>query len=93
MRPAKGEFLRGDVGRAVIVPGHLPVKIHAAPAVENGWRSVASQLTKHAHHALANDVRGFADGMPPVRTDRELLGHELRQRLPDPRIRHQDPTR
>jgi len=61
--------------------------------VENGWRFVASLLTKDGHHELANDVRRFVERMPPDRTERESVTHELRQQLGEPHVREQQPTR
>lgn len=52
--------------------------------VEGGWRSVASLLAKDGHHDLSNDLRRFVERMPMVRTERELIAHELQQRIRDP---------
>jgi hypothetical protein len=49
--------------------------------VENGWRSVANLLVTERHNELARDVQRFIDRMPPPRTDREIVAHELRQRF------------
>jgi hypothetical protein len=46
--------------------------------VENGWRFVADVLSKDGHHDLANDVRRFVERMPPAKTAREQIAHELR---------------
>jgi hypothetical protein len=51
--------------------------------VENGWRFVADLLSKDGHHDLANDVRRFVERMPPAKTEREQIAHELRQRVRD----------
>jgi hypothetical protein len=61
--------------------------------VENSWRTVSSLLAKDGHHDLANDVQRFVDWMPPARTERESVAHELRQHLREPRSRDQYSTR
>jgi Relaxase/Mobilisation nuclease domain len=61
--------------------------------VENGWRSVASVLAKDGHHDLATDVRRFVDHMPAAKTEHERIADELRQRMREPRVRDQHPTR
>src|ERR1019366_6619814 len=33
------------------------------------------------HHDLANDVRRFVERMPPAKTEREQIAHELQQRV------------
>ena len=60
---------------------------------ENGWRAVASLLAKDGHQDLANDARRFVDRMSAAKTDRESIAHELQQRIRDPRVRDQSPTR
>jgi hypothetical protein len=47
----------------------------------------------NGHTDLAGDVRRFLDRMPAVKTEREWIAHELQQRIRDPRIRDQHPTR
>jgi hypothetical protein len=61
-------------------------------AVEGGWDSTANLLAKEGHHDLASDVRRFVDRMPPARTERESVAHELRQRLLNARVRDKHPT-
>jgi hypothetical protein len=61
--------------------------------VESGWRSVANLLAKDGHQDLATDVRRFVDRMPPARTERESVAYELSQRLRNPRVPNQHPTR
>ncbi len=61
--------------------------------VENSWRTVASFLAKDGHHDLANDVQRFVDRMPPARTERESVEHELRQRLREPHVSDHYPRR
>jgi hypothetical protein len=67
--------------------------VETRKAVEGGWRSIANLLEKDRRHDLAEDVRRFVDRMPAARTDRELIAHELRQRLRGPRIRDHQPSR
>jgi hypothetical protein len=61
--------------------------------VENGWRIVADVLSKDGHHDLANDVRRFVERMPPAKTAREQIAHELQQRVRDARVRDLQRTR
>jgi len=83
------ELLKGN-GR--VEPGKRTL-LETRRLVESGWRSVASLLAKDAHHDLAGDVQRFVERMPAVRTERESVAHELRQRLPWPRVREQQPSR
>jgi hypothetical protein len=71
------ELLKGS---ARAEPGKRKL-VETRKAVEDGWRAVASLLVKDERHDLAGDVRGFIARMPPARTDRELVAHELRDRL------------
>lgn len=52
--------------------------------VERGWRAAAEILDLGDQQDLASYVRRFADALPPVRTDRELLRlvSELEKRRP-----------
>jgi hypothetical protein len=61
--------------------------------VENGWHSVASLLAKDGNHNLASDVRRFMDQMSAAKTEHERIADELRQRLREPRVHDQHPTR
>jgi hypothetical protein len=79
------ELLKGSIR---VEPGKHKL-IETRNAVENGWRSIAGLLIKEDHRDLANDVRRFVDRMPPVRAERELIAHELRHRIRDPRARDQ----
>src|SRR3984957_16033111 len=83
------ELLKGNTR---VEPGKRTL-VETRRHVENGWRSVASLLTKDGHHELANDVRRFVERMPPDRTERESVTHELRQQLGEPHVREQQPTR
>ncbi|MEO6080512.1 MAG: relaxase/mobilization nuclease domain-containing protein [Steroidobacteraceae bacterium] len=56
-------------------------------AVEGGWHFVAGLLARDGYPDLARDVQRFLERMPPARTDRELVAHEVRQRIRDPRVR------
>ena len=51
--------------------------------VESGWRSLAIILAEDGHKDLARDVQRFVDRMPPPRTERELVAHELLERARD----------
>jgi hypothetical protein len=79
-------------GNTRVEPGKRTLR-ETRHKVENGWRSVASLLANDGHHDLADVVRRFVERMPAVRTERESIAHELRQHLPEPRVREQQPTR
>jgi hypothetical protein len=84
------ELLKGSV-RAE--PGKRKLS-ETRRAVEGGWDSVASLLAKDGHRDLASNVQRFVERMPPSRTERELVAHELRQRSRDSRAcDHDDRTR
>lgn len=83
------ELLKGNTG---VEPGKRKL-VETRRQVENGWRSVANLLSKHGHHDLANDVRRFVERMPPAKTEREQIAHELQQRVRDARVRDLQPTR
>jgi hypothetical protein len=51
--------------------------------VESGWRSLAINLAEDGHKDLARDLQRFVDRMPPPRTERELVAHELFERARD----------
>jgi hypothetical protein len=48
--------------------------------VEQGWLAAAEILDRQGQQDLAWYVRRFAERLPPVRTDRELLGQALKPR-------------
>jgi hypothetical protein len=83
------EFLKGNV-RGKLGKHKL---VETRKAVEDGWRSVSSRLTKDGHLYLAGEVQRFVGRMPPTRTERESVADELRRRLREPRVRDQNPTR
>ncbi|WP_161965577.1 relaxase/mobilization nuclease domain-containing protein [Steroidobacter cummioxidans] len=45
--------------------------------VLRGWKAVRDLLLVEGRHQLANDVAGFVNQMPPARTEKEELAHEL----------------
>lgn len=61
--------------------------------VIRGWHGVARWLVAGGQRDFAYSVQRFADGMSPVRTDREWMAQELRQRLPLPPARSVSPQR
>ena len=67
--------------------------IETRNAVEGAWRSVASQLSKDGHVALADDIRRFLERMPPARTEREWIAQELGQRALERRVSDQQRSR
>jgi hypothetical protein len=80
------------IGNNRVEPGKRKLA-ETRKAVEHGWRSVANLLAKGGYQDLATDVRRFVDRMPPARTERESVAHELRERIRDTRVRDQQPTR
>jgi hypothetical protein len=51
--------------------------LHTRAQVERGWLAAADILDRQGQRDLAWYVRRFADALPPVRTDRELLRQAL----------------
>lgn len=47
--------------------------------VENGWRSAANLLLKDGRLDLAGEVHRFIEQLSPVRTEHELVAHQLQQ--------------
>lgn len=45
--------------------------------VVRGWRAVRDLLLAEGRHQFAEEIRRFVSQMPPPRTDKELLAHEL----------------
>jgi hypothetical protein len=41
--------------------------------IEKGWRTLADNLHKVGHLGLSRDVQQFIEGMPPPRTEKELV--------------------
>ena len=84
---------------AELLNGHIPVEpgkrklVETRKAIKHGWHSVAAHLAKDGQHDLASDVGQFIDRMSPARTDREHIAAVLVERVREPRIRDQHPTR
>jgi hypothetical protein len=87
--PVAAELLKGNTR---VEPGKHTL-VETRRQIENGWRSVANQLAKDGHHDLAGDVQRFVDRMPAPRTDREHIAAKLVERVREPRVRDQHPTR
>jgi hypothetical protein len=84
---AQAEAVAAEVQKGIIrVEASKRKLVETRKAVEDGWRSVASHLTKDGHHDLATDIRRFVDRMPPPQTDRELIARELFERTRDSRV-------
>ena len=45
--------------------------------VVRGWRCVRDLLLAEGQHQFADQIGRFVSQMPPARTDKELLAHEL----------------
>jgi hypothetical protein len=54
--------------------------LHTRAEVERGWRAAAEILDRQGQRDLAWYVRSFAEALPPIRTDRELLGEAPKPR-------------
>jgi hypothetical protein len=86
-----------EVGRE-IVRGSLRVEpskealIGTRKEVEQGWREVSEILAAQGQRDLAAEVVQFVGGMPPPRSDREMIAEELRKHHRDARAR-EGPTR
>jgi hypothetical protein len=83
------ELIKGNVR---VEPGKRTLA-ETRRRVESGWLNLAIGLAKDGHKDLAHDVQRFVDHMPPARTEREQVSHELRQHVRDPRVLEQRPTR
>ena len=70
--------VRIEAGKRKLVETHR--------AVETGWQSVASILSKEGHLNLAAEIRQFVDLLPAPRTDRELIGLTFRYSSQRPRV-------
>jgi hypothetical protein len=70
-------LLRGDIqtdrGKRTLV--------ETRKQVVRGWAQVATGLKKDGEFRLADQVRSFAAGLSPPRTDRELVARELISKL------------
>jgi hypothetical protein len=78
-------------GKLHLEPGK-PKLVATRGEVEHGWRASSEMLVAQGYSELAAEVRRFIDGMPPVRTDRELIAQTLASGLRI-RITHERPAR
>jgi hypothetical protein len=69
--------------KAITVPPQCPVRpqFHGlvdrpqlAGQVESGWRAICDILLGAGQTELASRVNRFIDQMPPVRTEKEMIG-------------------
>ncbi len=83
------EQLRGDIqtdrGKRKLV--------ETRKQVVRGWVQVATALKKDGELMLADQVRSFAEGFPPPRTDREWVARELILRARAVRTSHREMVR
>jgi hypothetical protein len=70
-------------GQLKIEPGKRAI-LETRRAVIAGWSGLAERLDREGHRELAVTVRGFADGMPPPRTEKELIADRLRAMVRTP---------
>jgi hypothetical protein len=61
--------------------------------VVRGWAQVATELKKVGELVLADQVRSFAAGFSPPRTDRELVARELISKVRAARTSNRDMVR
>jgi len=73
-----------EVGREILrgrfrnEPGKVTL-IETRKAIERGWWEVSDILAAQGHGDLAKEVKQFVGGMPPPRTDREMIAEGLRR--------------
>ena len=70
------DLLKGDLR---VEPGKAKL-METRKQVERGWRSIASQLARDGHQALADGVSRFVERMSPPKTERERIAVDLLQR-------------
>jgi hypothetical protein len=58
--------------------------VETRSAVEEGWRSLATLLASDGRHDVAEGVGRFVEGLPLVRTERDWLRAQLRDRVKQP---------
>jgi hypothetical protein len=89
VKAVAGELLKGqlrvETGKTTIIQTRMKV--------ERGWRVVRDRLVSDGQSALAAEVGRFADRMPPPRTDRERIAHDLLERVRRHRELDQHPPR
>ena len=71
------ELLKGDIR---VDPGKRTL-VETRMRVMHGWSRLARALEHRGQRGLAGEVRAFMGGMPPPRTDREQVAHELSRRI------------
>lgn len=76
---ARTEALARDLaeGRVKVEPGKYKLA-ETRRAVAEGWFGLADILDRQGHRELAGRVRGFAEAMPPPRTENELVAQSSR---------------
>jgi hypothetical protein len=83
------ELLKGNIhidrGKRTIV--------ETRKQVVRGWMQVATALKKDGELMLADQVRSFAAGLSPPRTDREGVARELTSRARAVRTSHREMVR
>jgi hypothetical protein len=57
--------------------------VETRQTIERSWRTLANILNRVGHEALAGDVQQFVEGMPPPRTEKELIAARLLERTRD----------
>jgi hypothetical protein len=73
------ELLKGDIR---VEPGKRTL-VETRKNVMQGWAQVAAVLHKGGEVFAADDVRSFASGFSPPRTDRELIAGQLAGKVRD----------
>jgi hypothetical protein len=75
-------IVAGDLRRGALTvePGKAKL-IETRSAIEQAWQAIGSILARDGHQGLANQVKGFLAGLPPVRTEREEVAAALLARI------------
>src|SRR6202048_2465878 len=61
--------------------------------VVRGWNAMAQLLDEQGHRELATVVRRFVERMPPARTEKEVIAHQIGSRVRAHSIEDRSPTR
>jgi hypothetical protein len=72
------EIMESGAGQFSSEPGDDTLRRTRAEVVE-GWRHVATKLRATGEHQVADWIQIFLGAMPPLRTERELLGSGERE--------------
>src|SRR5438067_4968177 len=79
---ARGESVASELlnGKLHAEPGKSKL-IETRKEVERSWRAIGDILTAQGHPELAAQIHRFLAQLPPLRTERELIGEQIREQL------------